>query len=156
MIQLKVRNEGDLVLSNTFYLGVYDKMNEGQDSGRSLCTFTSQFTGKSKTVSLNTTYGDFNSRYVQYAVFTTRDLDDEVLLEAIIQLGTTDFPLGFYDATIYNNTDNTNLDPTGLTVLWNGVMNLLGYSSSTESVTYTEYTNNDADTESVYLTNPTV
>ena len=154
MIQLKVKNTGDFITSNQFYLDVYNEMNEGQDTGRSLCTFTSQFTGKSKTVSLNTTYGDFNSRYVQYAVFTTRDLDDEVLLEAIIQLGTTDFPLGFYDVTLYNNTDNTNLDPTGLTVLWNGVMNLSGFNANTQSVTYTEYTNNDADTESIYITNP--
>jgi len=154
MIQLKVRNYGDLVLSHTFYLDVYDKMNTGQNSGRSLCTFTSQFTGKSKTVSLNTTYGDFNARYVQYGVFTTRAFTAENLLDGIIRLGTIDFPLGFYDTTIYNNTDNTNLDPTGLPVIWNGVMNLAGYSNATESVTYTEYTTNDADTESIYLTNP--
>jgi hypothetical protein len=87
-------------------------------------------------------------------VFTTRDAGQEVLLEAKIQLGTTDFPLGFYDVTIYNNTDNTNLDTTGLPVIWNGLMNLTGFSSATQSVTYTEYTTNDADTESIYLTNP--
>ena len=154
MIQLKVRNYGDFILSHTFYLDVYDKMNAGQNTGRSLCTFTSQFTGKSKTVSLNTTYGDFNSRYVAYGVFTTRDEGQEDLLTAKILLGTTDFPLGFYDVTIYNNTDNLNLDTTGLPVIWNGVMNLAGYSNTTESVTYTEYTTNDADTESIYLTNP--
>jgi len=154
MIQLKVKNEGDFLVTHTFYLDVHNEMNEGQVSGRSLCTFTSQFTGKSKTVSLNTTYGDFNSRYVLYGVFTTRDAGQEVLLEAKIQLGTTDFPLGFYDVTIYNNTDNTNLDTTGLPVIWNGLMNLTGFSSATQSVTYTEYTTNDADTESIYLTNP--
>ena len=153
MIQLKVKNAGDFATSISFYLDVYSEMNEGQNSGRSLCTFTSQFTGKSKTVSLNTGYGDYNSRYVQYGVFTTRDADQENLLTAIIQLGTTDFPLGFYDATIYNNTDNTNLDTTGLTVIWNGLMNLSGFSTATESVKYTEYTTNDADTESIYLTN---
>tara|TARA_R110000824_G_scaffold60148_6_gene161073 strand:+ start:4744 stop:5205 length:462 start_codon:yes stop_codon:yes gene_type:complete len=153
MVQLKVRNAGDFIATHTFYLGVHNEMNAGQDSGRSLCTFTSQFTGKSKTVSLNTDYGDFNSRYVRYGVFTTRDEGAENLLEAIIQLGTTDFPLGFYDMTLYNNTDNANLDTTGLPVLWNGVMNLSGYSNATQSVEYTEYTTNDADTESIYLTN---
>ena len=103
--------------------------------------------------SISTDYGDFNSRYVRYGVFTTRDEGAENLLEAIIQLGTTDFPLGFYDMTLYNNTDNANLDTTGLPVLWNGVMNLSGYSNATQSVEYTEYTTNDADTESIYLTN---
>jgi|TARA_R100000084_G_C4639559_1_gene142995 hypothetical protein len=154
MIQLKVRNVDEFSVSNSFYLDVYSKMNKYQTNGRSLCTFTSQFTGKSKTVSLNTGYGDFNSRYVQYGVFTNRDADQENLLTGIIQLGTTDFPLGFYDVTIYNNTDNTNLDPTGLPVIWNGLMNLTGFSSATQSAKYTEYTNNDADTESIYLTNP--
>ena len=154
MIQLKVRNVDDLLITHSFYLDVYNEMNEGQNNGRSLCTFTSQFTGKSKTVSLNTSFGDFNARYVRYGVYTTRDADQENLMAAIIQLGTTDFPLGFYDVTIYNNTDNTNLDPTGLPVIWNGLMNLTGFSSATQSVKYTEYTTNDADTESIYLTNP--
>ena len=87
-------------------------------------------------------------------MFTNRDADQENLLNAIIQLGTTDFPLGFYDVILYNNTDNTNIDPTGLTVIWKGLMNLTGFNSNTESVTYKEYTTNDADTESIYLTNP--
>jgi hypothetical protein len=154
MIQLKVKNVGDFSVVNSFYLDVYNEMNEGQDSGRSLCTFISQFTGKSKTVSLNTLYGDFNKRYVKYSLFTNRDADQENLLTGIIQLGTTDFPLGFYDVILYNNTDNTNIDPTGLTVIWKGLMNLTGFNSNTESVTYKEYTTNDADTESIYLTNP--
>ena len=154
MIQLKVKNVGDFSVSNSFYLDVYNEMNEGQDSGRSLCTFTSQFTGKSKTVSLNTGYGDFNKRYVQYGLFTNRDADQENLLTAIIQLGTTDFPLGFYDVIIYNNTDNTNIDPTGLTVIWKGLMNLTGFSSATQSVTYTEYNENDNYVNIINLTNP--
>ena len=153
MVQLKVRNAGDIILNHRFYLDVYNEMNVGQVAGRTLCTFTSKFTGKSKTVSMNTGYGDFNARYVRYGVYTTRDAGQENLLEAIIQLGTTDFPLGFYDMTLYNNTDNTNLDTTGLPVLWNGVMNLSGYSTATQSIEYTEYTTNDADTESIYLTN---
>jgi hypothetical protein len=154
MIQLTVQNIEHLPNPISFYLNIYNQYNEGQTTGRSLCTFTSQFTGKSKTVSLNTLYGSFNSRYIEFGLRTTRLLRDEDLLSANIQLGTTDFPLGFYDATIYNNTDNLNLDTTGLPVVWNGLMNLAGYSiTATESVKYTEYTTNDADTESIYLTN---
>jgi hypothetical protein len=151
MMQLKVRQYGDPILSQSFYLDIHDKMTV--DSGRVLITFTSQFTGKSKTVSANTVYTN-KERYVQLTVFTTRAFTQENLLTGIIRLGTTDFPLGFYDATLYQNTDNTNLDPTGLPVIWNGVMNLAGNTNATESVSYTEYTTNDADTESIYLTNP--
>jgi hypothetical protein len=150
MIQLKVRNAGDFILSQSFYLDIHDEMTV--DSGRVLATFTSQFTGKSKTVSTNTLYTN-KERYIQLAVFTTRDADEENLIEARIQLGTTDFPLGFYDVILYQNTDNSNLDPTGLPVIWNGLMNLSGYSTATQSVKYTEYTTNDADTDSIYLTN---
>ena len=155
MIQLKVADPGDVLVSNNFYLDVYNEMNEGQDSGRSLCTFTSQFTKKSKTVSLNTGYADNNSRYIQYGVFTTRNAGEESLLTGVMQLGTTDFPLGFYDVILYNNTDNTNLDPTGLNVLWNGVMNLSGDAyDSKGSVEYTEYNENDNYVNIINLTNP--
>ena len=73
------------------------------------------------------------------------------LAGGIIALGTTDYPLGFYDVTIYEQSTGGNLDPTGLTVIYTGLMNLSS-TSSTRSVTYTEYTTNDSDTESVYIT----
>jgi len=151
MMQVKIGNYGDVLLLNSFYLDIHDKMTI--DSGRVLITFTSQFTGKSKTVSVNTVYTN-KERYVSLSFFTTRSLSQEDLLEAKMQLGTTDYPLGFYDATLYQNADSNNLDPTGLPVIWNGVMNLAGNTNATESVSYTEYTTNDADTESIYLTNP--
>jgi hypothetical protein len=151
MMQVKIGNYGDVLLLNSFYLDIHDKMTI--DSGRVLITFTSQFTGKSKTVSVNTVYTN-KERYVSLSFFTTRSSSQEDLLEAKIRLGTTDFPLGFYDATLYQNADSNNLDPTGLPVIWNGIMNLAGNTNATESVTYTEYTTNDADTESIYLTNP--
>ena len=144
-----------------FYLNVYNEMNEGQESGRSLCTFTSQFTGKSKTVSLNTGYdnpstGPYNQRYVFYYMWTVRQASLENLIAGTMQMGTTDFPLGLYDTIIYNNTDNTNLDPTGLPILWKGLMNLSSYYKDTRPVTYTEYSSNDGDTNSIYLTNTVV
>ena len=151
MMQVKIGNFGDVLLLNSFYLDIHDKMTI--DSGRVLITFTSQFTGKSKTVSVNTVYTN-KERYVSLSFFTTRSLSQEDLLEAKMQLGTTDYPLGFYDATLYQNADSNNLDPTGLPVIWNGIMNLAGNTNATESVSYTEYTTNDADTESIYLTNP--
>jgi hypothetical protein len=70
----------------------------------------------------------------------------------VIQVGTTDFPLGFYNITMYENTaSNTNLDPTGLRVIYTGLVNLSGVNGA-DGITYSEYTTNDSDTESVYIT----
>ena len=68
----------------------------------------------------------------------------------LIILGNTDYPLGFYDVTIYQNNNNANLDPANaVKVLYVGLMNLI---SSTATTDYSEYTTNDSDTESVYIT----
>ena len=53
--------------------------------------------------------------------------------------------------TIYQNTSNTNLDPTGLTTIWNGLMNLKA-ADNFPAVQYNEYNTNDTETESVYIT----
>ena len=71
-------------------------------------------------------------------------------LGGLIILGNTDYPLGFYDVTIYQNNNNANLDPANaVKVLYVGLMNLI---SSTATTDYSEYTTNDSDTESVYIT----
>ena len=58
--------------------------------------------------------------------------------------------LGVYDVTIYQNNNNANLDPANaVKVLYVGLMNLI---SSTATTDYSEYTTNDSDTESVYIT----
>jgi hypothetical protein len=68
----------------------------------------------------------------------------------LIILGNTDYPLGFYDVTIYQNNLNSNLDPANtIKTIYTGLMNLI---SSTATAQYTEYTTNDSDTESVYIT----
>jgi len=74
-----------------------------------------------------------------------------------VDLGNTDFPFGFYNVIIRENTTN-NLPGTIDTrpIVYTGIMNL---SSSTSggyenpAVEYKEYTTNDSDTESVYITN---
>ena len=120
MIQIKVADVGDLIVQNLFDLDIYGEMPntnypEVGQYWRVLVTFKSQFTGKSKTVSASTNYL-YKERYIAMGVWTTRDADQEILLEGVIQLGTTDFPLGFYDVTLYENNSNLNLDPTGLPV----------------------------------------
>ncbi len=127
-----------------FRLNLYDEMT----STNLLITFTSQLTGKSKTFLPLSTVTTNKDRYLEVVYFTTTS---DNLSVGQLHLGTTDFPLGFYDVTIYENSSAVNLDPSGLSVVYTGLMNLSS-TSNTRSVTYNEYTTNDSDTESVYIT----
>tara|TARA_B100000700_G_C14596986_1_gene647259 strand:+ start:181 stop:633 length:453 start_codon:yes stop_codon:yes gene_type:complete len=133
------------------YLNLFDKMTNADY--KVLVTVTSQLTGKSKTYLASTNYAN-KERNLILITLVTASSASENLQTGTIFLGSTDYPLGFYDVTIYQNTSNTNLDPTGLTVIYTGLMNLAG-TSDLKPVTYTEYTTNDSDTESVYITNAT-
>tara|TARA_Y100000593_G_scaffold59169_1_gene109676 strand:- start:413 stop:862 length:450 start_codon:yes stop_codon:yes gene_type:complete len=131
-------------------LGLYDEMTN--DSYSVLMSVTSQQTGKTKTFIAITTYGTTKERYISMLVFILASAAGENLTSGVIFLGSTDYPLGFYDVKIYQNTSNTNLDPTGLTQIYSGLMNLQPTDSDTEPVIYSEYATNDSDTDSVYIT----
>ena len=89
------------------------------------------------------------NRYTQMS-YTINNAGFDLPLVGLIQLGSTDYPLGFYDVTIYQNSSNSNLDPSGLnTTLYTGLLNLI---SSTDTTQYKQYTTNDTDTDSVYIT----
>ena len=155
MIQFKLRanTEG---FSNFFDINLYDKFENKDNVYKPLIPFTSQFTGNSKTVKANLTDVDDidKKRYIGMGVVTTQTLDN--LSEAVIKLGTTDFPLGFYDAIIYENTSTENMDTTGLNIVYYGVMNLEitegAVEASVPPVVYTEYTDNDSDINNIFLT----
>ena len=67
-------------------------------------------------------------------------------------MGDSDFPYGFYNVTIWQNNSNSNLDPdNAIKIIYKGLMNFA--ETGLPAVTYTEYTTNDTDTESVYITN---
>ena len=74
-----------------------------------------------------------------------------------ILVGNTDFPLGFYKLTVYEMETNDDLNPDNAkAVLYNGIVNMYGQTATTnnfEEVQYNEYTTNDSENESVYLTN---
>ena len=133
---------------NTNYLNLYDEMTNSDY--KVLITVTSQLTGKSKTFINPTEYTNKN-RYVILLTLVTASSSGENLSNGVIFLGSTDYPLGFYDVTIYQNSSNANLDPSGLTTIYTGLVNLAP-TSDAEPVTYSEYTTNDSDTESVYIT----
>tara|TARA_R100001163_G_scaffold34119_1_gene26377 strand:+ start:155 stop:598 length:444 start_codon:yes stop_codon:yes gene_type:complete len=130
-------------------LNLYDKMTNADY--RPLMTITSQLTGNSKTFLPASVSYTYKERYVQVLVYVQPVSVGENLSAGSLYLGNTDFPLGFYDVVIYQNSSDSNLDPSGLTAIWNSLMNLTS-NSTTNPVEYTEYTTNDSDTESVYIT----
>ena len=125
----------------------------------------SQFTKKTKVftrTSFNPACGiNVNSidRWV-YASWYYQTNPDAVedLSAGKILVGNNDFPLGFYNLTIYETDTNGELDPDNAkSTLYNGIVNMHPVTSDSasnfEEVQYNEYTTNDSDTENVYLTN---
>jgi len=146
MIQLS-RSSG--TTTNHIYLNLYDEMTSTDYDV--LVSVTSQLTGKTKTFSPTTTYTN-KDRYTQMTIFVLNSIAGENLGSGVVFLGSTDFPLGFYDVVIYQNNNNTNLDPdNAIKTIYTGLANL-SPTDAVEPVDYTEYTTNDSDTESVYIT----
>jgi hypothetical protein len=134
--------------SQNFVANLYDKMTSTEYTP--LVLFVSQLTGKRKIFISEDMSLTHKERYIRLSVKVNyQNVED--LEEGIIYLGNSDFPYGFYDVTIYQNSSATNLDPSSLTTIYTGLMNLK--QSGNAAITYTEYTTNDSDTESVYITN---
>jgi hypothetical protein len=131
--------------ANSFNLNIYDKMTNADY--RSLLTFTSQASGNSFTSMPFSSSYTKKERYVSFIFYASTGLAPTL---GFVTFGNTDLPYGFYDVTIYQNSSNANIDPTGLTVIWEGLANLK--QSGNPAVEYTNYDTNDADTESVYIT----
>ena len=149
MIQTLLNDTSGLILQNKIYLNLYDKMTN--TDYRPLIYFESQFTKKIKKFTVSATYTN-QDRYVELTYNTVRAQGSENLVAGNIFMGNTDFPLGFYNAYIYQNTSNTNLDSSSLTLIYTGLMNMAMNTGQELPVDYTEYTTNDSDTESVYIT----
>tara|TARA_R100000458_G_C8104384_1_gene129798 strand:+ start:22 stop:465 length:444 start_codon:yes stop_codon:yes gene_type:complete len=132
-------------------LNIYDEFN-GTNTYKPLCVFTSQASGSSITT-IPFGYSFVNKeRYVQLT-FLLSTLD--IPASGFIKFGNTDLPYGLYDTSIYENSSNTNLNPSGLNVVWKGLANLTAQQTGTyknPAIEYKDYTTNDSDTESVYIT----
>jgi len=146
MIQLTRSNS---TTTNNVYLNLYDEMTS--TDYHVLVSVTSQLTGKTKTFRPTTIYTN-KDRYTQMLIYVANSAASENLGSGVAFLGSTDFPLGFYDVVIYQNNNNTNLDPANaIKTIYTGLANL-SPTDAVEPVDYTEYTTNDSDTESVYIT----
>jgi len=128
----------------------------------------SQQTGKIKYFTRTGSYAtgtgvDKHERYIAFNFsYSVASENVEDLSQSKLRVGTTEFPLGFYEYTIYETLSSGELNPANASAtLYTGILNMTGSESTSadlnfESVQYKEYTTNDADTESIYLTNPTV
>ena len=134
-------------LNNTFHTASLDIADAINSTFRPLVEFKSQQTAKSKYFLPTLFTTTFSERYCTILWF---DLTSEDLDSGIIDVGNTDFPLGFYDVTIYKNISDTNLDPGVATPVYYTILNM--FDSTKSSSTFTQYTTNDTDTNSVYIT----
>tara|TARA_R110002051_G_scaffold177777_2_gene247604 strand:+ start:4521 stop:4997 length:477 start_codon:yes stop_codon:yes gene_type:complete len=144
-----------------FYIGLYDKMikNTYELSQNPLFSATSQLTGKTKNF---LPFVMDSTNYERYYKFEIRGVENEIPpifypVTGFIDLGNQDFPFGFYDIKIYQNDPGypTNVDPSTNTIalLYTGLLNVIPAEGVNDAVNYNEYTTNDSDTTSVYITN---
>lgn len=92
----------------------------------------------------------YNDRYGLMFFYTTKSSPNPLI--GYLQMGTTDYPYGMYELTIYQNNISGNLEPANaIKTVYNGLMNLSPLTTN-PAVEYTDYDTNDTETESVYIT----
>ena len=146
MIQNTMTNASNV--TNYIYARLND-VGSATNEVRPLVSIKSQQTEKILNFMASVVTTTNENRYTQMS-YTINNAGLDLPLLGLIVLGNTNYPLGFYDITIYQNSSNSNLDPSGLnTTLYTGLLNL---TSSTDTTQYKQYTTNDTDTDSVYIT----
>ncbi len=183
MIQALINNQTTTAFAFTvqFYLNLADKIvgtptftttTIGDDTYYAmsfpyfLIKLKSQQTGKEKVFTrtgvspaVGTNLNKYKRQIALSFKYSVNTSSTEDLSAAEVIVGTDEFPLGFYDITIYQTNSSGELNPDNATAtLYNGLLNMkarkaVGSSNDFRSVIYTEYTTNDADTDSVYITN---
>tara|TARA_R110001583_G_scaffold182135_2_gene339757 strand:- start:836 stop:1210 length:375 start_codon:yes stop_codon:yes gene_type:complete len=114
-----------------------------------LISITSQSTNKTKSFISGIFDLTNKERYVKLAV-NIRNNGTESLTAGIISIGDDEFPYGYYDVVIYQNNNNTNVDPdNAIKVIYKTMMNFKAVNN--DAVTYTEYTS--TITSPTYITN---
>jgi hypothetical protein len=160
MIQLDVNKVGGLAKLFIVRINLKDEISSDFDTTKGLLmSFTSQLTGATQNVIPIVNWGaDFyNDRVTTLYLYTapfSGNPEVGYLAFGNISYPTFDinYPIGFWDVIIYENSSSSNLSPTGLTRIWTGLVNVAPADADGWSPTYTEYTTNDSDTDSVYLT----
>jgi hypothetical protein len=147
MIQFTRDNNAVLYTLNTIYLNLYDEMTS--IDFEPLIELKSQMTNKSLTFISGGTTLTYKERYIRMTCFISNDLSS-LPVSSIISMGTTEFPYGLYDVTIYQNVDATNLVVANtVKTIWKGLLNLKAVNNN--AVTYTE--NSSTISSPTYITN---
>tara|TARA_R110001583_G_scaffold165445_1_gene318141 strand:+ start:127 stop:573 length:447 start_codon:yes stop_codon:yes gene_type:complete len=140
----------DLTLTQTINLNLWDssyfQITFSIFSQQPLVQIISQQTGKSKVFRPFSTDITNKERYVSLTYYTNIS---ENLENGIISFGSSDFPFGFYDLQIFAPT-SASMSLVGVNYIYTGLFNIYNVDKSVE---YKEYTTNDTDTDSVYITN---
>jgi len=149
MIQFIASSETLPDLNQYVNLDIYDKMTD--TTYRPLFKFTSQATNFSYTsIPLSTDYSN-KERFVRIGFIPLVGLS-EFTAFGFIGFGTTDLPYGLYNVEIYQNIDNSNMNPdNAVKKIWSGLLNAVAYKNNL-AVEYTEYADNDSENESIYIT----
>ena len=141
------RNNSTLNTANYIYANLYDEMTA--TTYAPLIAITSQSTNKTKYVIPAIVDLTNKERYVKLAINISNSGTDSPTA-GIISIGDTEFPYGFYDVVIYQNNNNTNIDPdNAIKVIYKTIMNLKALNN--DAITYTEYT--DTISSPTYITN---
>ena len=156
MIQLEILPDGNLIYQKDVYLDLADKwITSDPDTKWVLGILTKRYTGFTRYNHMSTNWDN----YERYVVVTIKNGPDYATALTYFNIGTTNSPLGFYDFNLYQNSSGSNNDPTGLNRLYAGTINAVlsptnsDGTATTPSVEYTEYTTNDTDTGTIYITN---
>ena len=147
MIQA-TRNQNSEFTANYIYADIYDVITSIAE--KPFVKITSQSTNKSKVFRSGIFTTTDKERYMKITYNIAKDLSNEVLTGGVIFVGSTEYPYGFYDVVIYQNNDDTNLDPANaVKVIYKTVMNLKAVNN--DAITYTEYT--ETISSPTYITN---
>ena len=161
MIQLNVNKQGGLAKIFTVRLNLNDKMSTDFDTSKGLLvSCKSQLTGAEQNVTPIANWGAnfFNDRITTFFLYTAPFNGDPAV--GYLSFGQItyptfyiNYPIGFWDVVIYENSSSSNLLPSlAGKILYTGLMNVEPADADGWAPTYKEYTTNDSDTESVYLT----
>ena len=145
---------------NLIYVNIFDAyQNKDNIQYKPIITLTSQMTGKSKSFLSNEYIYTNKERYVSLKILVITS-GTENLASGLVLLGNKDLPYGFYNVNIRENTSallpGDAADINSKHLVYTGLANLSCRETGSQAnpaVTYTEYSTNDSDTESVYITN---
>ena len=151
MIQLICPEKGGSSQLTIIELNLRDKLTSDFDTDNGLLIYlTSQQTGALIATTPLVNWGIDNERATRFFLYVSADGSNYAI--GILHMGTAQYPLGFYDVSIFQNSEAGNYNSAGLNLLYNGLANVTA-SENASSPKYKEYGSTIVTgTQRVYLT----